>query len=498
MSKRIVIYNKNTNELVNILDPDPFLYDEDNLYHHLLKKDLRAILGVELDKNESKALLANKTKIIRNHLDGKYNFVVSGNNIQKIVYNNEIIKNNDFVISGYITSSAGYSRLTRLFIDKCIEYKYNIKLMNHSNEEYKKCIGNVYDKYWVNIEDYYKKTNYSVISFAPPHIRFPRKILNMTYTMLEGYSVNSSYKKVMDSAWDMFLVPTQFVKDLFCTFINEDRVKLLPIGLNLNAFNVNIEKNQDIKFKKYDSETNKFIETDEKPSGFRFLNVSRFSHRKGSDLLVKSYIKHFDKSHDVSLVMFSLPENEVSTGFVETSIINILNKNKKGYVPNIFLINTPWDEDKQTLPYSWGDAFVLPSRGEGFGIPPLEAASCGLPLICSRVSGMCDYISEDTAMVIEPDYFEEIGTFSDQNGYVGRCPAWRHDAFFPHLFNTKFPVMDSAKIINDIGEKMLYVYNNNTSNDILTKKEKMFKLIENKYNITENFRDIDLFLKTLF
>jgi glycosyltransferase involved in cell wall biosynthesis len=35
--------------------------------------------------------------------------------------------------------------------------------------------------------------------------------------------------------------------------------------------------------------------------------------------------------------------------------------------------------------------FVYPSKAEGFGIPPLEAAACHAPVLCSSVTAMKDF-----------------------------------------------------------------------------------------------------------
>ena len=47
------------------------------------------------------------------------------------------------------------------------------------------------------------------------------------------------------------------------------------------------------------------------------------------------------------------------------------------------------------------DIFVLPSYREGFGSVVVEAASCGLPAICSNIYGLSDSIkAEDTGLLV--------------------------------------------------------------------------------------------------
>ncbi len=51
--------------------------------------------------------------------------------------------------------------------------------------------------------------------------------------------------------------------------------------------------------------------------------------------------------------------------------------------------------------YANAQVFVLPSLQEGFGIPLIEAAACGAPLITSNVSSMKE-IASDAAVLIDP------------------------------------------------------------------------------------------------
>ena len=65
------------------------------------------------------------------------------------------------------------------------------------------------------------------------------------------------------------------------------------------------------------------------------------------------------------------------------------------------------------LLYAQSDAFVLPTRGEGYCLPAAEAMSMGLPVIITNHSGMTAYATDDNAYLIPIDE-----TFKDPYGYV--------------------------------------------------------------------------------
>ncbi len=58
------------------------------------------------------------------------------------------------------------------------------------------------------------------------------------------------------------------------------------------------------------------------------------------------------------------------------------------------------DEDKSAI-YSGASAFVFPSLYEGFGLTPLEAMSCGTPVICSNRTSLPE-VTGDAAISIDP------------------------------------------------------------------------------------------------
>lgn len=53
------------------------------------------------------------------------------------------------------------------------------------------------------------------------------------------------------------------------------------------------------------------------------------------------------------------------------------------------------------------EVFVFPSLYEGFGLPPLEAMACGLPVVCSNASSLPE-IAGDAALLVNPRAPDEI------------------------------------------------------------------------------------------
>lgn len=72
--------------------------------------------------------------------------------------------------------------------------------------------------------------------------------------------------------------------------------------------------------------------------------------------------------------------------------------------------------------YRGAEAFLFPSRSEGFGLPPLEAMACGTPVICSDRTSMPEAVGE-AGILLPPDdvaaWAEAISRLSGDTGLRG-------------------------------------------------------------------------------
>ena len=147
---------------------------------------------------------------------------------------------------------------------------------------------------------------------------------------------------------------------------------------------------------------------------FRFLSTfaKAFGGRKGSDVLLRAFFEAFRDNDDVQLHIHTTPE-EFRTEQDIGPDIHVFRRYAAmlyrfwGYdnVPQSFLERiVAWTEKipLQDMPCEYGkyDAFVLPTRGEGWGLPIMEAMAAGVPVIVTNYSAIPDYVHDDCGYLV--------------------------------------------------------------------------------------------------
>ena len=117
---------------------------------------------------------------------------------------------------------------------------------------------------------------------------------------------------------------------------------------------------------------------------FTFLIAGGLTYRKNPIGAVRAFLAAFPGNNDVRLV---IKTRGGKAGF--TDWLKQIPRDDR--IVTIAENSTP----KQMFDlFASADAFVWPSRGEGFGLPPVHAMSTGLPLIVSDNSGMSQYCDD--------------------------------------------------------------------------------------------------------
>ncbi|NBI47536.1 glycosyltransferase [Burkholderia sp. ISTR5] len=130
--------------------------------------------------------------------------------------------------------------------------------------------------------------------------------------------------------------------------------------------------------------------------GFRFLHVSSCFPRKGVDVLLEAFARAFSSRDEVSLIIktFPNPHNTVAEQIAAL-------RRRHPDCAEIVLIDADLDAGEIVDLYQRCDAFVAPTRGEGFGLPMGEAMWFGLPVITTAFGGQADFCTDETAWLVD-------------------------------------------------------------------------------------------------
>ncbi len=132
------------------------------------------------------------------------------------------------------------------------------------------------------------------------------------------------------------------------------------------------------------------------PEDARYLlSVSTLEPRKNIDHVIRCFLKVLkqERLQDLYLVLTGVQ------GWKYDSILAEIDGEQE-FRDRIILTGFVPDEDLAPL-YSGALAFVYMSLYEGFGLPPLEAMQCGIPVIASNTSSLPEVVG-DAGILLDP------------------------------------------------------------------------------------------------
>jgi len=192
--------------------------------------------------------------------------------------------------------------------------------------------------------------------------------------------------------YDEFITNTQFCRNSIEKAITEKGpdarpIHVVPHGVDTSMFYPDKDKLFDFG------------------DNFVFLAVGQWIRRKGFEDLIDAYLKEFDGDDKVVLMLKTYGANNGFpimlgiTNAIKTRTFQFKNKNP----PRIIVNGQMLTEPNMRRLYNSANAFILPSKGESWGLPYIQSMSCGVPCITQKFGGQLEYMNNKNSYIIKPE-----------------------------------------------------------------------------------------------
>ena len=295
---------------------------------------------------------------------------------------------------------------------------------------YRTCKQNKIDIVHFNLDPYNAGSKAVSINFLHDVMHLNPRFKKYTKTGIR-VKLRAYLRCLIAKRSDYLLVNSNYTKTEVCT-----RLKIKPEKVKVISFGVEKHfSNGEINYK---------ILENYNINGKYILFVGRYGSQKNELLVLKSFLTLLEKkaiSDELTLVMVGDMKN------LTKQFIVYLNKSSKK--KHVNFINYISDEDLAQI-YRGSSLFIFPSYEEGFGLPVLEAMSCGTPIITSNVSSLVE-VTGDAGILVSPWNQSEIES--------GICNLLKNNGLRKKLISAGYK--QASKYSYSKGaEQILDLYNN--------------------------------------
>ncbi|MFX3624796.1 MAG: glycosyltransferase [Ectobacillus sp.] len=320
----------------------------------------------------------------------------------------------DLLWQSVVFNSTGYAEEQRFFLDSLKPFPVKVSIKPVDIQQKGKLTDTAMMDYLTNLQ--HNKLASPLIHYqAAPAYQFhaPRAPISIGRTMFETDRLPPGWIEKINELTEIW-VPSAFNKETFAAAgVEEERIFVMPAGLD---------------GKKYDPKRVTPYQLKDVKS-FKFLSVFDWNKRKGWDVLVRAFMQEFDPKEDVCLILKVSKWLEQNTHPRE-EIMKLARSLGLISIPHIHIIETTFTEEEMIQLYKAADAFVLPSRGEGWGRPYMEAMAMALPTIGTRWGGQTAFMNDTNSYLIDVEGLlpidRSIPYFGQLHGHKWAEPSEEH------------------------------------------------------------------------
>jgi glycosyltransferase involved in cell wall biosynthesis len=235
---------------------------------------------------------------------------------------------------------------------------------------------------------------YHVFVSTPDQQRRVKKVYRaIGFATFETLGPPSEWVKVLNRNYAV-ICPSNFCKQVFLDAGVTRPIFVIPHVLNTDHFHM-IEKPRD--------------------SVFRYLFFGNWKLRKGYEELLKAWVLEFKPDESVALHLRAEHSRDI-----DIAIRKVIGD--RPHAPIIKECGLIKDEHLPSFLRSF-DCLVSPSRGEGFGLPILQAMAVGTPVVATACTGVLDFLSEQTGWQVPVAGYEAVGCMDNIPQFRGRLWA---------------------------------------------------------------------------
>lgn len=352
------------------------------------------------------------------------------------------VSQNGVVWKGSFTDLGGYANMNREICMRLLQRGFNVKIdmLRTAPQVDESTMSMISALASVKLKN--EQLAPLVIGFTPMPVNMRgRKVI--FYTMMETQGVHKEFVNRCNKYPNELWVPCKFYLDAFKAAGIVKPTHLIPLGVNHNIY-VPDAKEPHLRYEEMPS--GNIVE--KLPDGFRFISLFGWSYRKGPDVLCRSFLREFSSKDDAILVIYSRymggsgePQKDHCRKEIREYFAEIQNE----FPGRIYYCGDAIPIHDLPGVYAAADSFVFCSRGEGFGLPVIEAGACNVPVISAYNTAMTQYLDEDVAYTVETD---EVAPANEKLTWI---TEFYRDQSFPVL---------GDKAISEFSRLMRHVYAN--------------------------------------
>lgn len=233
---------------------------------------------------------------------------------------------------------------------------------------------------------------------------------NIGFTMLETDRLPPLWVEKcnrMEQVW----VPSTFNMESFLkSGVHPEKLRLVPLSVDIQRFHPNVSPMKGLR----------------EPDQFLFITNFEWVPRKGYDILLQAYLEEFSSADPVKLVMKTYDGScfEPKGSKMRQAWECMVETRNIQPPPAVDFITCGLSFDEIPSFYTAGDIYVIPTRGEGWNLPALEAMSSGIPVIATNWSAHLDFITPENGFLIDIEGLEWVPKYGIPNDEIYDGARW--------------------------------------------------------------------------